>query len=333
MKARLLRSWFLTLLAAAMLIGMGMGPVLGPLADATPRDAVIAAIMLLTALPIDFARSVASRAAWIAVGLAAALNSIAGPLLGWAASYATPPELAVGVIVASTSPCTLASGAVWTRRGGGNDAVAILATLVTNLGCFVTIPLWLGLMLGPSLGVEPPPLGAKLLICVVAPIAAAQALRLAPGVAAWATRHKPSLSLAAQLGVLLIAFLGSIEAGRRLQSLPEGLGPAVWLAVPAAMATLHVTLLAAGWLLSRAIGLPRGEQTAVAIAGSQKTLAVGAAVALEFGGLAIFPMIAYHVLQLLIDTVFVDRLRAAETRPSTTPASSPAVSPRRQCGG
>lgn len=320
MTAALLRSWFLVSLAAAMAAGLAFGPSLAPLAEVAPRDAVVATIMLLTALPIDFARSVASRAAWLAVALAAAVNGVAGPLLGGAASYLAPAELAVGVIVASTSPCTLASGAVWTRRGGGNDAVAILATLVTNLACFVTIPLWLGVLVGPAVGAEPPPLGAKLLLCVVSPLAAAQAMRVVPGVARWAMRNKPSLSLAAQLGVLLIALLGAIEAGRRLQSLPEGLSPLAWASVLGTMATLHLALLAGGWAAARAFGLPRAEQTATAIAGSQKTLAVGAAVALEFGGLAIFPMIAYHVLQLVIDTVFVDRLRT--TRASANPALS-----------
>ena len=48
---------------------------------------------------------------------------------------------------------------------------------------------------------------------------------------------------------------------------------------------------------------------AVGFAGSQKTLMVGLTIALQFGGLTILPMLAYHVLQLLIDTLLANRLR------------------------
>ena len=50
------------------------------------------------------------------------------------------------MIVAATAPCTLASAAVWTRRAGGNDAVAILVTFITNATCFLVTPFWLILM-------------------------------------------------------------------------------------------------------------------------------------------------------------------------------------------
>jgi predicted Na+-dependent transporter len=39
---------------------------------------------------------------------------------------------------------------------------------------------------------------------------------------------------------------------------------------------------------------------------------VGLALALSIGGLAILPMLAYHVQQLLIDTVLAGRLRAKD---------------------
>ncbi len=39
---------------------------------------------------------------------------------------------------------------------------------------------------------------------------------------------------------------------------------------------------------------------------------VGLAVALDFGGLAVLPLIAYHAIQLLVDTVLADRYRVAD---------------------
>ena len=49
------------------------------------------------------------------------------------------------------------------------------------------------------------------------------------------------------------------------------------------------------------------EQLAVAFAGSQKTLMVGLAIALPFGGLTVLPMLVFHIEQLLIDTLLADR--------------------------
>ena len=58
--------------------------------------------------------------------------------------------MSVGILVVGAIPSTLASAAVWTRRAGGNDAVAILGTIVTNLSCFVVTPVWLFQMTGET---------------------------------------------------------------------------------------------------------------------------------------------------------------------------------------
>ena len=63
--------------------------------------------------------------------------------------------------------------------------------------------------------------------------------------------------------------------------------------------------------LSASFGFSRAQQIAVGIAGSQKTLMVGLDIAITYvGGLAILPMVVYHVAQLLADTVIADRLRS-----------------------
>ena len=56
------------------------------------------------------------------------------------------------------------------------------------------------------------------------------------------------------------------------------------------------------------------DSIAVAFAGSQKTLMVGAYVALAVGPLAILPMVAYHAVQLFVDTLIADRWAQAEIR-------------------
>jgi len=190
--------------------------------------------------------------------------------------------------------------------------VAIFVTLITSLGSFVILPFWVFILLGESVDVPAPALAIKLAACVMAPIALAQWLRRAPGVAGWAIKHKPALSLASQWGVLTMAFIGAVDAGVRLRSMTSPLTTGDWLLLIAAAGVAHLALLATGWWSAVRLGFGRPEAVAVAIAGSQKTLAIGIGIALEFGGLAIFPMIAYHMLQLLIDTLFADRVRLRE---------------------
>ena len=63
------------------------------------------------------------QAAGISLGFAAITVGLAIVL------RRTPLSLAGGLLVASVTPCTVASAAVWTRRAGGNDSLAILSTV------------------------------------------------------------------------------------------------------------------------------------------------------------------------------------------------------------
>jgi len=72
---------------------------------------------------------------------------------------------------------------------------------------------------------------------------------------------------------------------------------------------VHVTLLVLGMVAGRRLRMAREDAIAVAFAGSQKTLMVGAFLALSVGPLAILPMVTYHAVQLFVDTLIADWLR------------------------
>src|SRR5688572_16733634 len=176
--------WFLLALIAALWAGIGWPEVLSPLVRWLPSEALVAAVTFIMALPLETAAlwSAARRPgpAW----LATALNSGLAPPLGWLASRMLPPELATGMIVATSVPCTLATAAVWTRRAGGNDAVAFLVTIVTNLACFIVVPAWLWLLVGSDAqadirraAIDYGQIAVGLILLVALPIVAAQMLR------------------------------------------------------------------------------------------------------------------------------------------------------------
>ena len=79
------------------------------------------------------------------------------------------------------------------------------------------------------------------------------------------------------------------------------------------VAGVHLAAWFVGYLLGGGCGYSESDRLAIAFAGSQKTLMVGLAIALEFGGLAILPMLAYHVEQLLLDTVLAGRYQLSRS--------------------
>jgi sodium/bile acid cotransporter 7 len=310
--------WFLLALIAALWAGIAWPAAMSPIVRWIPSEALVAAVTFIMALPLETAAlwQAARRPgpAW----LATVLNSGVAPPLGWLASRVLPAELATGMIVATSVPTTLATAAVWTRRAGGNDAVAFLVTIITNLACFLVVPAWLWLLVGSDAhadirqaNIDYGEIAIGLILLVVLPIVAAQALRQWRTIGSWAARNKHSFSLVAQLGVLLMVLVGAVDCGQRLSAASDSsaVSPRSIVVMVLAVTAVHVALLVLGFILSKWLGFVRADAIAVAFAGSQKTLMVGAYLALAVGPLAILPMVAYHAAQLIIDTLIADRLR------------------------
>jgi sodium/bile acid cotransporter 7 len=310
----LAQRWFLIVLVLVLAVGIGKHERLKPVAQAQwLRDGVVAVVLFMMALPLEAESMLRSLRRPGAALLGFTVNLGLAPLLAWAISWVLRPDAAAGLFIAAITPCTLASATVWTRRAGGNPATAIWITILTNGVCFLITPLWLILLLGErarDVQIDAWSMAGKLAVLVVAPMAAAQGLRLYRPAGAWATRNGKSLSILAQCGVLTMVLIGAINTGEKLsrQSGSEVFGIADWAALVAAVLGLHLSLLSFGYLLAGGLRMPREERIAVGIAGSQKTLMIGLQVALDCG-LSILPMIAYHVGQLVVDTPIADRWR------------------------
>lgn len=116
------------------------------------RNAIVATVLFLMALPrpIDAVWRVVRRPG--AACLSSFLNM---PLIAWGLSNLLTGDLSVGLVLAAVVSSTMASASVWTRRAGGNDAVALVVTVVTvvtNGICFVVTPFWLLVILLHGLG-------------------------------------------------------------------------------------------------------------------------------------------------------------------------------------
>ena len=308
-------------LACLLPVGVAGAPWLAPLNQFIgARTCLVFVVMGLMALPIPFGwirRSIVRP--WPAL-LASLINMVGIPLIACVSAWSLSNYLGGGLIIAATIPCTLASAAVWTRRAGGDDSVAILVTLITNLTCVLVTPLWLVLLVGHRIEIQVGPLIEELVVIVLMPIALAQFLRLHKRIALWAEHNKQALAVTCQIGILVMVFLGAIQMGVHLHtqaSLPESTTGArapdhisaldiLWVTL--LTAGIHLIAMAAGWFAAARTGIARPQQIGVAISGSQKTLMIGLKMAMDCG-VSILPMVTYHVGQLLIDTLIADRWR------------------------
>lgn len=311
------RRWFLILLVAALVIGIRWAVPLEALSVARGlRYAVVATVLFLMTLQLE-ATAIGKAARHPGPPLlGCGLNLCLVPLMAWGVVLVTPTSIldqdtARGLLVAATAPCTLASASVWTRRAGGNEAISLMVTLVTNLCCFVVTPFWLWVMTGESAGVSLTSMIANLGIVVVLPMLLAQLVRLIPAARRLARNRKTAIGVAAQLGILFMVLMGAIQTGIRLRGLPQVPSVFDWAGLIGLIWIIHTVALVFGFWIARKMAVKPSDAKAVAISGSQKTMMVGLQVGMDLGW-SIVPMVVYHVSQLVIDTLICDWWRQTD---------------------
>ena len=287
-------------------------------ADAPPWITRI--VLFLMAFSLDSGKLRESLRFPLPVLWASLVNSVAIPLAGWGLmGIQGDQSFQVGLMIAASVPCTLAAVSVWTRKAGGNDAVSLLTTLLTNTLCFLVTPFWLSLATS-KLWEGQADLGGqmmeKLLYVVLVPTILGQAARLLPAAGRFATDHKPQIGITAQGLILVLVFAAaSLKAGPQLRTggVDAGAIAIVW----GCCLVIHLAAMLMGGLGARLMGFSREDRIAVLFGGSQKTLPIGVYLATspEIGiaamnPFAVFPMLMFHASQLFVDTIIAGRIAA-----------------------
>lgn len=328
---RLLQSWFLI----GLLLVLVGGGTSGWMLTAGAEPATIAwihpgrmtiAMLFLMAYNLDsHLLGKAFRTPLPVVG-GAILNIVILPALAWPLlALFTVPDFQVGLMITAAIPCTLATASVATRQAGGNDAISLLVTLVTNLISVVLTPLWLKWTLAIDGDLDPWPVILNLAQNVLVPTILGQVVRLGSIPRRFADRYRVQISILAQCLVLLVVLKAAVEAGGRLrlQTVWPSAGESGLLVL--VCLGLHVGAMGIAEVMGRLLKIERSERIAVLFAGSQKTLPIGlllAAMPAVTGGipmpLVTFPLVIFHSIQLIVDTALAGRIRqrslAAEER-------------------
>ncbi|MGE3781089.1 MAG: bile acid:sodium symporter family protein [Pirellulaceae bacterium] len=305
------RYGFLLLLITSLLGGMAAARPLHPLAElAWLRDGIVATVMLGMSLQLDLHALWRSLRKPGALLLAVTISYGVLPSCAWLLSFSLPTGLAAGLQVAAVTPCTLASAALWTRRAGGNEALALLVTVVTNGLCWLLIPGWLYLMMGHSqpLALPMSSVMSQLAGLVVIPLLAGQGAVRHPSIRQWTIRYRRILGWLAQGGILAMVLLGAIRTGLTLRDRGDSVSVVDLGWMLALVVGLHLAMFALGLVAGKWCGYGPEDCLAIGFSGSQKTLMVGVLLAILVQA-SVLPMVAYHCLQLVIDTVLADHGR------------------------
>jgi len=283
----------------------------------------VVSVMFLMSLTLDTSQITAILRQPGGVGLGVLLGYTLVPLLAWLASrpfWVRMPDLAVGLLIVSAMPCTLASATLWTRMAGGNDALALLITVGSNSLNFLVAPPLLSLTLGQAVALSPLSMMRDLLVIILLPILGGQMLRMWPPIRYRADRHRGLISLLSKFLILLLVLIGIARAAIRVQNEGQALRASDLLSLLGAVALVHGLALLGCELAGRVVRLPRSDRLALLFAGSQKTLPASLFVAQAFFpnfALASIPPLFYHAGQLIIDSFIAERLRRIELGPES----------------
>lgn len=227
----------------------------------------------------------------------------------------------VGMVVMGAAPSTLASAAVWTRLSGGNTALCVVMTVVSNALNFLFGPLVLKATLGQSHSFSVQEIMFELALYVLLPIVLGQFVARLAGERA--SRWDKLISVASRLLLILVVAQAAARASDQARGFSGGrLALLLGLCLAA-----HVLAALAMELGGRALKLPLRDRIGVLYVGSQKTLPVSVKLLDLFpaSGLGVISLVGYHALQLIFDTFLIEvfqRKLKAEAAPTALPAAA-----------
>lgn len=301
--------WLAIILAAGMAVPQAFEPILTESIQTQGQSAVVFFVMFMMSLALPTDALLAAFKQPFPTLLAVGLNWLVTPLLALATTPLLHPEFRGGLLLAAAMPCSMASASVWTRRAGGNDAISLMVTVITNGTCFAVTPLLVWSFTGKRVPFDVWDKISELALLVLLPLLLGQVARRFDLIRAFCDRHRAIMGVFTQMGLLTVILLGAVKTGQRLHAATETSPTLSQIGIMLfAVLAIHTSVLFLGQWLSGVLKFTRPDGIAVAIAGSQKTLMIGLPMASEIHT-SILPLVAFHAGQLLIDAVFAERQR------------------------
>ncbi len=220
--------------------------------------------------------------------------------------YKNTLDFVVGACIIATAPVTVASGTVLTAIARGNIPLSLFICIASNFTAIFTIPFSLNFLLQFNQSMDLPVFAMikSLILIVLIPVVVGQVLRMR--LKHLAAQYRKLFSIFAQLIVLLIIFNAVSSSTSKISQMGYKI-----IFVFAFMVLLHTIILLLNFGLSRLMRLNTPSTSAFTIHTSQKTLAVSYIVWAGYFAsdlpMAMIPPIAYHLIQMIMDTLLAHR--------------------------
>ncbi|XP_076920771.1 putative sodium/metabolite cotransporter BASS4, chloroplastic [Bidens hawaiensis] len=231
-----------------------------------------------------------------------------------------PQEFVTGLALFCCMPTTLSSGVALTQLAGGNSALALAMTVISNLLGILFVPFSISKLVAGGVGTSVPAgqLFKSLIVTLLIPLIIGKVFRESfKGVADFVDTNRKLLS---NLNSLLLSLVPWIQVSRS-RPLLLAVKPEVFLVAVLMGALLHLILLGFNALSiqilsyvsggSKSVFAKKENATALLLVASQKTLPVLVAVVDQLGGvfgesgLLVLPCVAAHLNQIIMDSFFV----------------------------
>src|SRR4051794_26777153 len=121
MRRSLAKRWFLLTLLTGLTLAAVRPDLLRPFAVRLNPRVVVSLALLLMAAGLDGRRLWESLVRPFPALWALLISYGPLPALAWGLGHLLPDDLRVGLLLAASVPCTLASAVLWTRMAGGNE--------------------------------------------------------------------------------------------------------------------------------------------------------------------------------------------------------------------
>lgn len=245
---------------------------------------------------------------WRLHGTILACTYVLFPLIGVVLLHLSwyGPGMALGLAFLTLVPSTVQSSITFTSIAGGNVAGAIVSATASNLLGVVLTPLLVMALLAS--GSAPVGWGTFVAVMVqlLLPFLLGQASR--PWTAESMARHRSRLKWLDQ-GVICLVVLGAFS-DFRVTGVSVGVSEFVVM-VAICLALLGLMLLVTRQL-ARTLGFSRDDEIAIVFCGTKKSLATGVPMATvlfagQAVGLIVFPLMVFHMLQLMACSVIAQR--------------------------
>ncbi|XP_030526711.1 probable sodium/metabolite cotransporter BASS4, chloroplastic [Rhodamnia argentea] len=232
-----------------------------------------------------------------------------------------PQEFVTGLAIFSCMPTTLSSGVALTQLAGGNSALALAMTVISNLLGILIVPFSLSKLIADGVGVTVPTkqLFKSLVLTLLFPLILGKILRESfRGLADFVDNNQKLFS---RISAVFLSLVPWIQVSRS-RSLLLMVQPEIFLVAIGMGIVLHIFLLAFNAFAIQCLSMVTGggqsvfgkkeNANAALLVASQKTLPVMVAVVEQLGGafgesgLLVLPCVAAHLIQIIMDSFLVN---------------------------